>query len=242
MTFHTLTLSDVLLEFIYSPQIKTRFSDVELVLGCGDLPYYYLEYIISSLDVPLYFVRGNHASIVEHTVAGPRSKPLGAVDLHRRVVNHEGLLLAGVEGSLRYRDGPFQYSQAEMWTHVFSLVPSMLLNRAIHGRYLDVFISHAPPWGIHDKPDLPHQGIKSFRWLLKVFRPRYHFHGHIHVYKPDAVKKTQFERTQVINTYGYMEIQLDRAPEGSAPLGFLRGDGGRSKPVPDKTHKTQEQA
>ena len=242
MTFKTLTLSDVLLEFIYSPHIRTRFSDVELVLGCGDLPYYYLEYIISSLDVPLYFVRGNHANVVEHTVAGPRSKPLGAVDLHRQVVNHEGLLLAGVEGSLRYREGPFQYSQAEMWAHVFSLVPGMLLNRAIHGRYLDVFVSHAPPWGIHDQPDLPHQGIKAFRWLLKTFGPRYHFHGHIHVYKPDTVKKTQFQQTRVINTYGYMETQLEAGPTGYAPLGFLGGDGKSSKTRLEKTPKIQKEA
>jgi hypothetical protein len=242
MTFKTLTLSDVLLEFIYSPQIRTRFSDVELVLGCGDLPYYYLEYIISSLDVPLYFVRGNHANIVEHTVAGPRSKPLGAVDLHRRVVNHEGLLLAGVEGSLRYREGPFQYSQAEMWAHVFSLVPAMLLNRAIHGRYLDVFISHAPPWGIHDKPDLPHQGIKAFRWLLEVFHPLHHFHGHIHVYKPDTIKKTQFQQTQVINTYGYLETQLEAGPKGYAPLGFLSRGGNSSNARLEKTPQIQKEA
>ncbi|HEY5571905.1 MAG TPA: metallophosphoesterase [Anaerolineales bacterium] len=221
MTVGTLTLSDVLLRFIYSPQIRTRFSEVELVLGCGDLPYYYLEYIISSLDVPLYFVRGNHASIVEHTVAGPRSGPLGAVDLHRQVINHDGLLLCGVEGSLRYREGPFQYSQSQMWFHVLSLVPRLLLNRAIYGRYLDVFVSHAPPWGIHDKPDLPHQGIKAFRWLLKVFQPSYHFHGHIHVYHPDEVTETKFNETRVINTYGYIEINLEPAASGFAPLGFL---------------------
>ncbi len=226
MFVNTLALSDVLLQFIYSPQIKARFAEVQLVLGCGDLPYYYLEYIISSLDVPLYFVRGNHANLVEHTVAGPRKKPWGAVDLHRRVVNHQGLLLAGVEGSLRYREGPFQYSQAEMWSHVLSMVPTLLLNRAVHGRYLDVFISHAPPWGIHDQPDRAHQGIKAFRWLVRVFRPRYHFHGHIHIYKPDTVKETLFHQTRVINAYGYMEMHLEPAPVKNAPLAFLRRDGG----------------
>jgi Icc-related predicted phosphoesterase len=75
--------------------------------------------------------------------------------------------------------------------------------------------------GIHDQPDLPHQGINAFRWLLKVFQPRYHFHGHIHVYHPDAVTETKFNQTQVINTYGYIEINLEPAASGFAPLGFL---------------------
>jgi Icc-related predicted phosphoesterase len=221
MAIKVLTLSDVQIEFIYSPRVQSRFPDVDLVIGCGDLPYYYIEYVGNALDVPLYFVRGNHASQVEYTVAGPRTAPLGAIDLHRRVVRHNGLLLAGVEGSLRYRESPYQYSQAEMWGHVFRLLPSLMLNRVIQGRFLDVFVSHAPPWGIHDQPDLPHQGIKAFLWLLRVFRPAYHFHGHIHIYRSDTVTKTRFLETQVINTYGFLETTIEENPPGFAPLSFL---------------------
>ncbi len=221
MSIKVLSLSDTLLNFIYSPQIHARFNDVDLVIGCGDLPYYYLEYIISTLNVPLYFVRGNHASVVEHTVTGPRTSPRGAVDLHRKVVSHRGLLLAGVEGSLRYSQGPFQYSQADMWLNVLTLVPQLLINRAVYGRYLDIFISHAPPKGIHDKTDLPHQGIDAFLWLLKVFKPSYHFHGHIHVYRPDTETKTRFQTTTVINSYGYAETSVFPSSGEWAPLGML---------------------
>lgn len=228
-TIHVLTLSDVLIEFLYSPRVQARFPEVEMVIGCGDLPYYYIEYVSNALNVPLYFVRGNHASQVEYTVAGPRTAPLGAIDLHRRVVRHDGLLLAGVEGSLRYRESPYQYSQGEMWGHIFRLIPALLLNRAIYGRFLDVFVSHAPPWGIHDQEDLPHQGIKAFRWFLRIFRPAYHFHGHIHVYRSDTVTRTRFHDTQVINTYGFLETALEVSPAGSAPLRFL--DRKRKKPV-----------
>jgi Icc-related predicted phosphoesterase len=217
-----LSLSDVQIEFIYSPRVQSRFSDVDLVIGCGDLPYYYMEYVGNALDVPLLFVRGNHASEVEFTVAGPRTAPLGAIDLHRRVVQHNGLLIAGVEGSLRYRESPYQYSQGEMWGHVIRLLPALMINRAIHGRFLDIFVSHAPPWGIHDQPDLPHQGIRAFLWLLRVFRPAYHFHGHIHVYRNDTITKTRFHDTQVINTYGFLETTVEIRPAGLAPLGFLK--------------------
>jgi len=91
---------------------------------------------------------------------------------------------------------------------VLSLVPKLLLNRLRYGRYLDIFVSHAPPWGIHDRPDLPHQGIKAFRWFLKTFRPAYHFHGHVHVYRPDAITETRFHQTLVVNTYGYREMEI----------------------------------
>jgi Icc-related predicted phosphoesterase len=130
---------------------------------------------------------------------------MGGIDLHCKLVNHQGLLMAGIEGSLRYNQGHFQYSQSEMWLNVLKLVPGMIINRIIHGRFLDIFITHAPPWQIHDQPDRAHQGIKAFRWLLRVFRPRYHFHGHIHLYNHNEVAETQFHDTLVINAYGYRE-------------------------------------
>lgn len=207
-----LSLSDIQLQFIYSTQIQKRFSDVDLVIGCGDLSYSYQEYVLTSLNAPLYYVRGNHDKEVEYSPEEKRNGPNGGVDLHRRVVNYKGLLLAGVEGSLRYRIGRYQYTQTEMWNHVFRLLPGLLFNRIIHGRYLDVFVTHAPPRGVHDKTDLPHQGIDAFRWLIKVFKPAYHFHGHIHVYRPDAPVETKFEQTLVINTYGYRETTLSFGP------------------------------
>jgi len=203
-----LTLSDTLISFIYSPQVRRRFEGVSLILGCGDLAYYYLEYVLNALDVPLYFVRGNHDEVVEYSSAGQRTAPHGAIDLHGRTARYEGLLLAGVEGSLRYRPGPYQYSQGEMWLHVLRLVPRLVYNRARYGRYLDVFVTHAPAAGIHDGTDLAHQGIVAFRWFISIFHPAYYFHGHIHVYRPDTVIETQVGSTRVINTYGYRECEL----------------------------------
>ncbi len=204
-----LTLSDVVIDLVYSPRIRSRFGDTDLVIGCGDLPYYYLEYVVSTLDAPVFYVRGNHAHVVEYSEAGQRTEPHGGIDLHRRAFRCGGLLMAGVEGSLRYRPGLYQYTDSEMWAHVISLVPALLQNRLIHGRYLDVFVTHAPPVGIHDQADLPHRGVKAFRWLDRVFRPRYHLHGHIHVYRSDTITETMFGPTKVVNTYGYREIEIE---------------------------------
>ena len=215
-----LSISDIVLPQLYSPQIRERFSDVDCVIGCGDLPYYYQEYITSTLNVPLFFVHGNHDPIVEYTDHGEFSQPRGGVNLHRRVIYWRGLLLAGVEGSVRYsRRGVYQHTQRQMWQAVFGLAPQLLWNRMRYGRYLDVFVTHASPWGIHDQPDHPHVGIKAFRWLLTVFKPQIHLHGHIHVYRQDTVTETHFGQTRVINTYGYKLIRLELPPTRSRLTG-----------------------
>lgn len=218
-----LTLSDEVIVPIYSPAVRQRFGGVDLIIGCGDLPYYYLEYVVSMLDAPLFFVRGNHASVEEYGAAGPRCEPLGGVDLHGQVVNYNGLLMAGVEGSERYSRGPFQYTQTEMWGHVLRMAPNLIRNRILYGRCLDIFVTHAPPWGIHDQPDAAHRGIQAFRWLLQVFHPAIHFHGHSHVYRPDTITKTRFHRTQVINTYPYRETEFRHVPARLGIPGFRSG-------------------
>jgi len=213
-----LLLSDVIVSFIYSPQVRHRFPDVDLLIGCGDLAYYYLEYVLNALDIPCFFVRGNHDKIVEYSLEAQRTSPNGAKNLHLRATDYRGLLFAGIEGSLRYRIGPYQYTQSQMWNHVFRLVPNLFINRMRYGRFLDVFITHSPPAGIHDLPDLPHQGIKAFRWFLQVFKPAYHFHGHVHVYRPDTVVETTFSQTKVANAFGYREmlLSLDSLPRRMA--------------------------
>jgi Icc-related predicted phosphoesterase len=205
-----LAVSDLETGFLYQPSIVERFSDVDLIISCGDLPHYYLEYMISMLNIPLYYVNGNHANTIEFTTGGERKYPWGAINVHRRnITDDTGVLLAGIEGCQRYNYGPNQYSQNEMWSMVFGLVPKFLFNKIRHGRFLDIFISHAPPWKIHDQDDLPHQGIKAFRWLIKVFKPTYHLHGHIHVYRNDTKISTRFNQTDVINCYGYRELIFD---------------------------------
>ena len=215
-----LTLSDKECVRIYSPRIKMRFRDVDIAIGCGDLSYFYLEYIISSLDIPLYYVRGNHANRREYGPTCSRTCPWGAIDLHKKVVRDRktGLLLAGIQGCLNYNFGDYQYTQAQMWRMVLQLVPGLIQNRIRYGRFLDIFASHAPPRGIHDREDRPHRGIKAFNWLVKTFQPSYHFHGHIHVYRPGIITETSLGKTQIINTYGYRKITFDKSTAVKLPL------------------------
>jgi Icc-related predicted phosphoesterase len=197
-----LSISDVELDYLYNAQVITRFKDVDMVVSCGDLSHCYLEYIITMLNRPLYYVFGNHTQTLEEG----RQNPHGGTNLHGRTCrDSSGLLLAGIEGSNRYNYGPHQYSQSQMWGHAFNLAVPLMLNRLFYGRYLDVLVTHASPWKIHDMEDLPHHGIKAFNWLIKVFQPAFHLHGHIHVYRQDIVTSTQVGKTRVINTYGFRE-------------------------------------
>jgi Icc-related predicted phosphoesterase len=202
-----LVVSDVVIDWIYSPQIRAAFADVDLIISCGDLPAYYLEYLVSTLDKPLLLVHGNH-SIAEEVEAQGNHHTIGAQDIHCKEIVYGGYSFAGVEGSLRYNNGAYQYSQAEMWINCFRIIPALLMNRVRYGKYLDVFVSHAPQRGIHDRLDLTHQGIDAFRWLVNTFQPDYHIHGHIHVYRPDTVTETDLGKTRVINAYGYRMIEL----------------------------------
>jgi len=204
-----LGISDEIIGLLYSSQVKERFGHIDVVLSCGDLPYFYIEYLVCNLNKPTYFVRGNHAQVKEIGEVNISTGPGGATDLHGRTFRDSTeLLLAGVEGSLRYRPGPYQYSQNEMWMNVFTLLPGMFINRIRYGRYLDVFITHAPPWGIHDEEDLPHQGIKAFLWLDRVFQPAYHLHGHTHIHHQIRSQETFLGKTKIVNVFGYKELQL----------------------------------
>ena len=55
-----LAISDVELGQLYNASIRDRHQGIDLVLSLGDLPMYYLDYISSALNVPLYYVLGNH--------------------------------------------------------------------------------------------------------------------------------------------------------------------------------------
>ena len=191
------------------------------MLGCGDLPPYYLEFIVTMLAKPCFYVHGNHND-VEFTEAGEEvDAPRGCTLVEGRCILHEGLLIAGLGGSIRYNQGPgAQYTEAQMLLRLWRLVPRLLLNRLRHGHYLDIMLTHAPPLGIHNGPDFPHRGFKAFLTLMDWFKPRYLIHGHIHrSYGFSTVTETRYKDTLVLNTAGYRLLTIDgTANTGRAPL------------------------
>ena len=203
-----LVVSDQVVERIYALAADSHFSDVDLILGCGDLPYTYLEYLLTILKRPLYYVPGNH-----DPAYNPRSAlscAEGGCNVDRKLERFQGLLIGGLGGSIRYQpQGVNQYSQWDAHLRALRLLPGLLWNRLRYGRALDIFISHSPPFGIHDDDSQAHRGLLALNWLLRIARPRYHFHGHTHFYRQNlAPSVTQLGPTRIINVYPYKVIEI----------------------------------
>lgn len=206
-----LTVSDEIVPVIYSLGVRDRFGDVAAVLGCGDLPHYYLEFLITTLAVPCYYVPGNHDAPEQTETGEIVHEPRGCISVDRRTARFNQLLIAGLGGCVRYNTAPGpQYTELEMTLRFLQLVPQLLLNRLRYGRYLDIMLTHAPPHGIHNGPDRPHRGFRIFLRLMDLFQPRWLIHGHIHhSYGFGATTETRYRSTQVLNTAGYRLLQID---------------------------------
>jgi Icc-related predicted phosphoesterase len=205
-----LAVSDRVMDKLYSGQARQLFPDIDLIIGCGDLPFYYLDFLTSAFDAPLVFVRGNHDQNFQHGADGRIWREVrGGVDIHGKVVARRGLILAGLQGSMRYKaHAEYMYTESEMRVAVAQMVPRLLWNRQRFGRALDILVTHSPPFGIHDRPDLPHTGFKVFLSFLRLFKPRYHLHGHVHVYRQNEIVRTTFDETKIINVYPYSLLEI----------------------------------
>ncbi|MDR1837345.1 MAG: metallophosphoesterase [Treponema sp.] len=213
-----LCISDQIDPQVYSPCIKERFSNVDLILSAGDLPLDYLDFIISSLNKPLFFVFGNHHTeeLKHYRKAWSASQVqfdmdffgCGAIHIGTNVKTEGNFIVAGLGGSMRYNNGSNQFTEFEMFIEVTKIIPRLLWNRLFHGRFVDILLTHAPPRGIHDKNDKCHLGFKTYLWFMKVFKPKYLVHGHIHLYDLSDVRCTKWINTTVVNAYSHYIIDL----------------------------------
>lgn len=193
---------------MYTLVSSGHFQGVELILGCGDLPYTYLEYIVTMLNVPMYYVPGNHDP--QFDPINKRSRAEGGFNLDLKTACHKNTLIGGFGGCIRYRpDGVNQYTQSEAYGRAFRLLPQLLANRIKHGRAMDILISHSPPFGIHDDSDLAHHGFKALNWIIRIAKPRCHFHGHTHFYRNNLEdQETIVGQTKIINVYPYKLLEI----------------------------------
>lgn len=201
-----LAVSDQVVERVYTLANNGHFKGIDLILGCGDLPYTYLEYLLTVLNRPLFYVPGNHDP--DFNPRDERSKADGGSNLDLETTVYNQTLIGGFGGSVRYRpDGTNQYTQSEAFRRAYQMIPQLLINRIKYRRALDILISHSPPMGIHDDNDQAHHGLKALNWLLRVAKPRYLFHGHTHFYRNNIAEfDTIIEETRIINVYPYKVI------------------------------------
>lgn len=232
-----LCVSDYVDPLIYNQNVKSAFSDVDLILCAGDLPMDYVDFIVTVFNKPTYFVFGNH-NLEEfgyyHTIApkdsrghirnidkdeighthgatylGFKALTVDYLKIKDPVTNKETpLLIAGASGSLRYNKGLCQYSDFEMKRKLIHLIPRLLYNKIKYGRYLDIFMTHASPRNIHDKEDPCHKGFECYNWFLKKFKPALMIHGHIHLYDMREERIGKYYDTTILNAYAHYTIDF----------------------------------
>ena len=201
-------------EYLAGEKFETLRPDV--IVSCGDLPFDYLEFLVSGFNVPLLYVPGNHDASVKRADTTwmaleqevPIPGPEGCDNVDGRVMEVRGLRIAGLGGSLRYKPGPNQYTQAQMRWRVINLEFRMRLKRVTSGhRNLDVLITHAPPFGLGPAEDAAHVGFVALNGIIQRLRPALLVHGHVHPYG-----KTQPERraggTRIVNAIPSRLIEL----------------------------------
>lgn len=238
-----LCVSDMVDPFIYTSTIKTQFSDVSAVLCAGDLPMDYIDFIVSTLNKPTYFIFGNH-NLKEYKYYHPEVKSSSVISysnsataaanrghgaiyagfqvfrdpslmvIDRKTGKTRPLLLAGVSGSREYNHGQAQFTEMEMKWHLIKMIPSLLFNKLRWGTYLDIFLTHATPRHIHDHEDPCHKGFKCFNSFIEKYKPTFMVHGHIHLYDQNEERCGFYGSTNVVNAYGHHIIELE-SPEDS---------------------------
>lgn len=204
-----LAISDKIVDIIYTPSIEERLADIDLIISSGDLPNNYLEFIVTILNKPLFYVFGNHHRNVTYTDKGKKTGgPEGCINIDNRIIEYNGLLIGGLEGSMRYSPGEYQYTDFEMSMKINRLRPRLYKNKIFKKKFIDILVTHAPPYKIHDEEDRCHRGFKAFNKFIESYKPKYLIHGHIHYYGCDNVWLTEVNGTKVINAYGYQIIEI----------------------------------
>lgn len=219
-----LCISDQIDPLIYSAGVKERYSDVDAVLCAGDLPMEYIDFIVTTLNKPTIFVFGNH-NLDDYRFyhATPENGGYipdlelnhchGAIYAGFKSIRVGNLIITGISGSMRYNKGLSQYSERQMARHLRRLSFKLLLNRIMYGRYTDIFLTHAPPEGIHDKDDPCHKGFRCFLKFMDTYRPKYLVHGHIHLYDIQEPRVTEYKDTTVINAFSHYVIEMPDPPK-----------------------------
>jgi Icc-related predicted phosphoesterase len=184
-------------------------------VSCGDLPFDYLEYLVSRANVPLLYVPGNHDPSVrpadmtwsplqpEVPVVGPQ----GCDNVDGRVIEARGVRVAGLGGSLRYKPGPNQYSQAQMRWRVLSLELRIRMKPAREGRKVDILVTHSPPFGVAEAKDAAHVGFVAFHRIIRGLHPLLLVHGHIHPYGRTQPER-RVDRTRIVNAVPSRLIEI----------------------------------
>jgi predicted phosphodiesterase len=163
----------------------------DLVIGCGDLHFDYLQWLGEASGSPIVFVPGNHdpdlsgyrinrrGLVLRAGLPAELPWPPGAFNADCQVVDIAGLRIAGLGGSPRYREGPNQYGERQQTRRARRLIRRARRAMRRDRRPVDILLLHTPPRGVGDQDDQPHRGFPAHLLLVSKLQPRLVLHGHV---------------------------------------------------------------
>lgn len=176
-----------------------KLKDIDLIISCGDLNPDYLMFLVTLSNVPVLYVHGNHDEKYE------QKPPEGCICIEDDIFVYKGVRILGLGGSMRYRPGNHQYTDAQMNRRVRKLWWKLWRNKGF-----DILVTHAPAYQLNDGMDLPHQGFTAFRYLMEKYKPKYFLHGHVHLnYSRKQKRFDQYGDTQVVNAFERCIIEYE---------------------------------
>lgn len=199
-----LTISDEECDALWDYYVPGRLKEYDLIISCGDLKAKYLSFLVTMARCPVLYVHGNHDT---HYLQEP---PEGCDCIDDRLVIYNGVRILGLGGCRKYHPGPFQYTERQMRRRIARLRRTI---RRAGG--VDIVVTHAPAEGLGDGDDPAHWGFAALREFLDKYRPKYMFHGHVHMrYGMDKVRQQSYNGTTIVNA---TERYVVEVPEGEYP-------------------------
>lgn len=193
-----LVISDQESKSLWDHYEKSKLEGIDLILSCGDLSPKYLSFLATFSKAPVLYIHGNHDGCYQQT------PPEGCTCIDDDIFVYQGVRILGLGGSMKYKPGPYQFSEAGMKARIVRMSFKILKNRGF-----DILLTHAPAAGIHDMDDMAHKGFECFLELIKKYKPAYFIHGHVHMSYGRFPREEKFENTVVVNAFEKHIIEFD---------------------------------
>ena len=138
------------------------YQNIDCCLLLGDISYDDLTIIKQLISKPIYGVLGNHDcwSLYEDNQIE---------DIHGKVIEINGVKIAGLQGSLKYKD-----VNAPLYTDKESKRIAREIPKA------DILISHDSPKYLYGKDNYAHSGLQGITDYLVKNKVPLNIHGHHH--------------------------------------------------------------
>jgi len=143
-------------------EIKTQGNNFDACILLGDHSGNDLLEIKNLIPTEkLFGIVGNHDS-------WKKLEEYGITDIDKKVISINGVKIAGIAGSSKYKDGDYG-----MYTQDESLEIAEKLSKA------DILITHDKPY-LKNENNLVHSGLKGITYYIYKNKVPIHIHGHLH--------------------------------------------------------------